>query len=367
MIPWASPLAQFQAHDTAIRAAVANVFESGVYVLGPQVEAFEDAFATYCGVTDAVGVGSGTEALVLALKALGIGPGDEVITVSHTALATAAAILAVGATPVLVDIDTATYLLDPAEVEAAVTAKSKAIVAVHLYGLANDMDAILAVARKSGLRVIEDCAQAAGGRFNGRRLGSLGDIGCFSFYPTKNLGAIGDGGMIVTSDRDLAIRIRRLRQYGWDQHRETREPGSNSRLDPIQAAILGVKLPFLDQDNERRRNIARFYGNRLSGLALTLPAVRNQADHVYHLYVVACDDRDALASHLSRAGVGTGIHYPVPVHLHGGYDKQVVTPKHGLSRTERVAKRILTLPLYPELTDAETETVVTSVRGYFGA
>ena len=234
-IPWASPAAQYRAHRKAIQTAIARVLDSGFFVLGEEVESFERAFAAYCGVGHGVGVASGTDALEIALRALGIGPGDEVITVSHTAVATAAAVLACGATPVLVDIDEAYYTIDASRIEAAITPRSKAILTVHLYGQAADMDAVLAIARSRKLSVIEDCAQSTGGRYGSRRLGSLGDLACFSFYPTKNLGAIGDGGMVVTADADLAARVRRLRQYGWDEARKTHEVGRNSRLDPMQA------------------------------------------------------------------------------------------------------------------------------------
>ena len=242
MIPVAAPIAQYRAHADAIRAAIARVLESGEYVLGGEVAAFERAFANYCGRGHAVGVGNGTDALILALKALGIGPGDEVITVSHTAVATVAAIVASGAVPVLIDVDEVSMTLDTARIGAAATSRTRAVVVVHLYGQAADLDAIMPVAKRHSLRVIEDCAQAAGGRYRGRSLGSIGDIGCFSFYPTKNLGALGDGGLVLSADADIAERVRRLRQYGWDEARETHEAGVNSRLDPLQAAILQAKV-----------------------------------------------------------------------------------------------------------------------------
>ena len=238
-------------------------------------------------------------------------------------------------------------------IEAAITPRCKAIVAVHLYGQAADMDAIGAIARRHGLKVIEDCAQSTGGHYRGRRLGSIGDAGTFSFYPTKNLGAIGDGGMVVTANAGLAARVRRLRQYGWDEQRVTHEAGLNSRLDPLQAAILGAKLPCLDDDNARRGAIAARYAEGLAGLPLTLPVARNECTHVYHLYVVACDDRDGLMKHLRDAGVGCGIHYPVPVHRQNGYAERVRLPAEGLPATERVVERIVSLPMYPELADAE--------------
>jgi dTDP-4-amino-4,6-dideoxygalactose transaminase len=366
MVPWASPAAQYHAHRKAIDAAIARVLDSGYFVLGEEVESFERAFAAYCGTVHGVGVASGTDALELALRALGIGPGDEVITVSHTAVATAAAVLACGATPVLIDIDEAHYTIDPLRIEAAVTPRTKAILPVHIYGQAADMDAILAIARSRKLRVVEDCAQATGGRYGSRRLGSLGDIGCFSFYPTKNLGAIGDGGMVVTSDADLAARVRRLRQYGWDEARKTHELGRNSRLDPMQAAILAAKLPHLDADNARRSAIAARYDRGLSGLPLTLPAALANAMHVYHLYVIRCDDRQRLMAHLKADQIGSAIHYAEPVHVQAGYAEKSVGPNSGLPVTSEIASRIVSLPMYPELTDAGVDRVMASIRRYFG-
>jgi dTDP-4-amino-4,6-dideoxygalactose transaminase len=362
VIALASPLAQYRAHEEDIRAAVARVLEGGNYILGPEVESFERAFAAYCETTHAIGVANGTDALRLALMALDIGADDEVITVSHTAVATAAAILATGATPVFVDIDPVYYCIDPARIEAAITPRTKAIIPVHLYGQSADMDAIRQIAQRHGLRIAEDCAQSAGAVYRGRRLGSIGDIGCFSFYPTKNLGAIGDGGMIVTSDVVLAGRVRRLRQYGWDDARVTHEMGLNSRLDPMQAAILGAKLPHLDSDNARRVAIARRYAQGLAGLPITVPAPRRDAAHVYHLYVSACDERDALIAHLAKHGVGCGIHYSAPVHQQKGYGERAVFPPGGLPITEQLVSRIVSLPMYPELTDTEVDVSVAAVR-----
>jgi dTDP-4-amino-4,6-dideoxygalactose transaminase len=363
-IPWAAPAAQYRAHQKAIQAAIARVLDNGHFVLGEEVEVFERAFAQYCGVAHGVGVASGTDALELATRALGVGPGDEVITVSHTAVATAAAVLACGATPVLVDIDQASYTLDPSKIEAAITPRTKAIVPVHLYGQAADMDAILALACAHRLRVIEDCAQCTGGRHGARRLGSLGDIACFSFYPTKNLGAIGDGGMVVTSDADLAARVRRLRQYGWDEARKTHEIGRNSRLDPMQAAILAAKLPHLDADNARRAEIAARYDRGLAGLPFIVPAVRPNATHVYHLYVVRCDDRTGLMAHLRADQIGSAVHYAEPVHVQKGYAEKCLLPKGGLPVTDAIVDKILSLPIYPELTDAEVGQVIASLRRY---
>ncbi len=365
MIPCANPHAQYLAHKDAIVEAVRRVLDGGHYVLGPAVEAFEKEFAQHTQVAHAIGLNSGTDALVLGLRALGVGPGDEVITVSHTALATVSAVVMTGATPVLVDVDPALYTLDPTKLAAAITPRTKAIIAVHLYGQLADIDAILAIAKARGIPVIEDCAQSTGARSKGRRAGSIGTLGCFSFYPTKNLGAIGDGGMLVTNDDAIAERVRRLRQYGWDARRATEAPGVNSRLDEIQAAILSVKLPSLDADNARRLAIAKRYGEGLAGLPVTLPAIRPETTHVFHLYVLECDDRDALKASLAKRDILAGIHYLAPAHRHGGYDALCVLPREGLPVTERLVGRILTLPMYPELTDAQVDEVIAGVRAHY--
>ena len=358
-------MAQYHAHQALIDNAINRVLDGGTYILGKEVESFECAFADFCGGGHAVGVGSGTDALMLTLKALGIGPGDEVITVAHTAIATVAAIIATGATPVLVDINEACLTLDPAAIEAAVTPRSKAVLAVHLYGQAADLDPILASARRYGLAVIEDCAQAAGGRYHKQRLGSIGDVGCFSFYPTKNLGAIGDGGIILTVEQKTAARARRLRQYGWDDARETCEPGINSRLDPLQAAILAAKLPYLEADNARRAEIARRYQLGFEGLPISTPKQRAGTQHVYHLYVVACAQRDDLMAYLSDRQIGSAVHYAVPAHRQRGYAERVILPPSGLPVTDRVCRQVLSLPLYPELSDADADRVIAIVRSFF--
>jgi dTDP-4-amino-4,6-dideoxygalactose transaminase len=364
-IPWACPLAQYRAHQAPIESAINRVLESGNYILGPEVESFELAFADYCGANHAVGLGSGTDALILALKALGIGPGDEVITVSHTAVATVAAILAVGVTPVLVDIDELYFTLDPTGLEAAVTPRSRAVIAVHLYGQAADLDPVVDFARRHRLAVIEDCAQACGGRYHGRQLGSIGDVSCFSFYPTKNLGAIGDAGVLVTQNPKIAERVRRLRQYGWDDARQTHEAGFNSRLDPLQAAILQAKLPHLDEDNSRRAAIARQYEDGFHGLPVATPKERIDTQHVYHLYTVTHAGRDSLMTHLADRQIGCAIHYRLPVHCQRGYAECVKLPVGGLPVTERICQQILSLPLYPELSDADVERVIAAVRAFF--
>jgi dTDP-4-amino-4,6-dideoxygalactose transaminase len=294
--------------------------------------------------------------LHVALLACGIGPGDEVITVSHTASATGQAILLVGAIPVFVDIDPTTYTMRPELIAEAITVRTKAILPVHLYGHSADMNPVLQVSRRHGLRVIEDCAQAHGANYYGERVGSLSDIGCFSFYPTKNLGAIGDGGMIVTNDGELADKVRLLREYGWRRRYVSDEMGVNSRLDEVQAAVLRVKLRNLDAWNAARRELASRYNAVLSGTALEVPEEASWADHVYHLYVVRSSYRDQLQAHLASGGVSTGIHYPVPLHLQPAF-KQFSQGPGSLPETEAAAVSILDLPMYPELPIQAVDTI----------
>jgi dTDP-4-amino-4,6-dideoxygalactose transaminase len=365
VIPLASPLAQYRAHAPAIDAALRRVAASGHYVLGPEVSAFEQAFAAYCGVPHAVGAGSGTDALTLALGAFGIGAGDEVITVAHTALATVAAIVDAGATPVLIDVDRRSRTMDAARLEAAITPRTKAVIPVHLYGQPAAMDDIVAIARRRDLKIIEDCAQAVGARYRGARVGGIGDAGCFSFYPTKNLGALGDGGMVVTADADVAARLRRGRQYGWDEQRRAGQTGVNSRLDPIQAAILAAKLPSLDADNARRRAIAAHYGKGLAGLPLTAPSARAEDEPVFHLYVIECASPPVLMKHLDERGIGAAVHYPIPAHRQSGYAPHVVVPRDGLPVTEHLAGHVLSLPIYPELADGDVDRVIAAMRAFF--
>lgn len=359
---------QYLAIQQEIDAATLRVLDSGWYILGREVAAFEEEFAAYLsrgqsihGATvGCVGVNSGTDALHLALRALEIGPGDEVITVAHSAVATAAAVSLAGATPIFVDIDPATYTLDPARLAAAITPRTKAVIPVHIYGHPAQMDAILAVARQAGLRVIEDCAQAHGARYAGQPVGTLGDLGCFSFYPTKNLGALGDGGAVVSRDPDLAQRVRSLREYGWTPQARyvSQVQGMNSRLDELQAAILRAKLPHLDGWNAARRGLAQHYAGLLPpGLA---PAVRPWAHHVYHLYVVAVPQRDALRAALQAHGIGTAIHYPMPIHLQPAY-RDAGGDIARLPVTEQAAAEILSLPMYPHLTPAQVEQVAATL------
>lgn len=362
MILCANPRAQYVAHREEIDGAIRRVLENGRYVLGEEVRLFEKEFAAWLGVPHAVGVGSGTEALHLALAACDIGRGDEVITASHTAVATASAILLTGATPVFADIHPSSCTLDPGQVERCLTARTRAIIPVHLYGRSADLDPTLRLARSRGLRVIEDCAQAHGASYRGQRLGSLGDAGCFSFYPTKNLGALGDGGAVVSKDRALAERIRLLREYGWKDRYVSAIHGWNSRLDEIQAAVLRAKLPHLDADNARRRVLAGLYAEGLPADRLDLPGDAPEGGRAWHLYVVRCRERDRLQSFLQEQGVGSLVHYPVPIHLQPAY-RGASSP--ALPETERAAKEVLSLPMYPELTEAEVRAVIAAVRNFY--
>ena len=300
MILCANPRLQYLAHKGEIDAALMRVLQRGCYILGEEVKALESEFAGYIGVEYGIGVSSGTEGLHLALKACEIGFGDEVITVSHTAVATVAAIEQAGATPVLVDIEPDFFTIDPQKIEAAITPKTKAIIPVHLYGQAADLDPILKIARTYELRVIEDCSQAHGATYKGKRVGSYGDMACFSFYPTKNLGAFGDGGMVVTNQAEFAQRLGLLREYGWAERYVSHFPGVNSRMDEVQAAILRIKLHYLDQDNAARACIASMYSTKLICSDMVLPTCRQETNHVYHLYVVRTQRRDALKEHLKK-------------------------------------------------------------------
>jgi len=366
-IPQCDPRANYQAHRQAVAAAIARVLESGRYILGPEVAAFEEEFAAYLGVRHAVGVASGTDALALSLRALGVGPGDAVLTVSHTAVATVAAIGICGAQPVFVDIDPVSFTLDPGRLEEAIRGagdkRLKAIVAVHLYGHPADMEAILDIARRNGLPVVEDCAQAHGAALEGKKVGGFGALAAFSFYPTKNLGAIGDGGMVVTSDKELAQRVRELREYGWRERYVSEIPGTNSRLDELQAAILRAKLPALESDNAARQRLAQIYDRLLTDAEVETPRVRPGVLHAYHQYVIRAARRDELQRHLVAKRIATLIHYPVPVHLQPAYRGEAVQPG-GLPQTERAVTRILSLPLFPELAAADVEAVAREILDF---
>jgi len=366
-IPQNSPLANYLAHSNEIDSALRRCLKSGSYILGPEVDSFEKEFAAYLGIGQAVGVASGTDALYLALRACDVGPGDAVLSVSHTAVATTAAIMLCAATPVFVDIDPTTFTIDVGRLEETIMkyrGRLKAIVPVHLYGHPAHMTDIMHVSARYNLRVVEDCAQAHGATWEDRKTGTFGDIAAFSFYPTKNLGALGDGGAVVTGDRELAERVRRLREYGWEERYISKSVGINSRLDEIQAAILRVKLRHLDEDNSRRISRARLYTEALTDEErITLPKTANEATHVFHQYVIRVAERDSLRNYLRDRGTGTLVHYPVPVHQQPAYAGRfkLYGPLH---ETEAAAHEILSLPLFPEMTENQLETVVHQLRAW---
>ncbi len=347
-----------------IDAAVQRVLRSGWFILGQAVESFEKAFATYLGVPYCVGCASGTEAIALALMAADVGPGDEVITVAHTAVPTISAISMVGARPVFVDIRPDTCLMDVRLVQAAITSRTRAILPVHLYGQCVDMDPLLALANRYAIPVIEDCAQAHGATYQDRKAGCMGLMAAFSFYPSKNLGCYGDGGAVVTSDPALRDKLQRLRNYGQRQRYYHDSIGINSRLDEIQAAILAVKLPHLEVWNRRRRQIADVYAAGLAGLPVELPVEASQGMHVYHLYVIQSPERDQLQSFLAERDIQSLIHYPVPVHLQLAY-AHLDYAAGSLPVTEHIAATILSLPIYPQLRDAEVRSVVQAIEEFY--
>ena len=347
-IPFLDLGASYRELKPEIDAAVARVLESGWYILGPEVEAFETEWAAYCEAKHAVGLANGLDALILALRALDVGPGDEVIVPSNTYIATWLAVSAVGATPVPVEPDPATHNINPTRIATAITPRTKVLLPVHLYGQPADMDPILTLARQHGIAVVEDAAQAHGARYKGKRIGAHGDIVCWSFYPGKNLGALGDGGAITTNRADLADKIQVLRNYGSRVKYVNEVQGANSRLDPIQAAVLRVKLEYLDDWNNRRRTIADLYTKGLADRGLILPHVPDWADPVWHLYVVRSAKRDALQKHLGAAGVGTLIHYPIPPHMQEAYaGLGLAADAFPLAR--QMADEVLSLPIGPQL------------------
>ena len=342
-------------------AAILRVAESGWYIGGPEVESFEDEYAAYCGARHCVGVGNGLDALHLALTALGIGAGDEVIVASNSYIATLLAISMAGATPVLVEPDPSTHNLDPSRIEAAITERTNALLPTHLYGQPADLDPMLEIARRHDLRIVEDAAQAHGARYKGRRIGSHGDVVAWSFYPSKNLGAMGDAGAVTTNDPDVAARIRKLGNYGSAKRYVNEVKGVNSRLDPIQAAVLRVKLSRLDEWNDRRRAIASSYGAAFAGCGFDAPFVPNWADPVWHLYVVQSPDRQALQTRLDGK-VQTQVHYPVPPHLQEAYS-ELRLDRGSFPIAERLANQVLSLPIGPHLEAAEVDLVIRAVKG----
>lgn len=360
-VPLVDLQAQYRSIKADIDAAVERVLDSGQCALGPAVSSFERAFAAYCGAAEAVGVNSGTSALHLALLAAGVSPGDEVITVPFTFVATVAAIECAGAKPVFVDVDDTYCTMDPARLEAAVTPRTRAIVPVHLYGQPADMDPILEIAGRRGIAVVEDACQAHGADYRGRRCGSMGTLGCFSFYPTKNLGACGEGGAVVTSDPGLAARVRLLRSWG-EQTRYTHAVrGFNYRMDGLQGAVLEVKLRHLERWTEARRAHAASYARCLSDTAVAVPRARDGVRHVFHVYAVRAARRDALQARLADAGVQTAVHYPVPVHLQPAY-RDLGYRRGDFPVAERLAAEVLSLPMFPELTERQIEIVADVIR-----
>ncbi len=357
-VPYLDLRRQTEELRDALDAACRRVLDSGVFLGGSEVAAFEEEFADWCGAREVVAVGSGTDALEFALRAVGVEEGDEVVTAASTCVPTLAAIVAAGATPVLADIDPVTYTLDLESAREACGPRTRALVPVHLYGQCADLGGLLELARDRGLAVVDDAAQAHGAELDGRRVGGLCDATAFSFYPTKNLGALGDGGAVATGDAEVAARVRRLRSYGEVERYRSSEYGRNSRLDALQAAILRVKLPWLERWNQRRRELALRYGRLLVEAPLTLPAESPGTRHARHLYVIRLRDREQLGAALSERGIETAVHYPLALHEHPAY---TALSRPGLERSEHHARQVLSLPLYPQLEDAEVDRVCAAV------
>lgn len=365
MIPLVDLTAQYHSIKKEIDSAVLSTLESGHFILGPQVTKFEESVASYLGMKYAIGLASGTDALVLALRALNIGAGDEVIVPAYTFFATAGAVMSVGAKPVFVDVDPQSYQIDVNKIREAITSKTKVIIPVHLYGHPAEMNPILEIARENNLKVIEDNAQGLGAEYLGRKTGSFGEIGCLSFFPTKNLGASGDAGMVVTNDEALAERMRMLRTHGWKKKYYSEEVGYNSRLDALQAAILQAKLPHLDSWNAKRRELSKRYNEHLAPLGAVTPVEREWAKHVYHLYIIRSAKRDALQAFLKGKGIASEVYYPLPPHL------SVPCRKFGYKEgdfphAELAARETLALPMYPELTLSQQDQVIAAVSEFTG-
>lgn len=365
VIPVVCPKASFDKYRDIINSRIDKVLNSGWYILGEEVKIFEERFANYCNTNYCVGVSNGTEALALALKAVGVCSGDEVITVSHTSVATVAAIEMIGAIPVFVDIEEYTFTIDPNKIESVVSPKTKAIIPVHLYGQPCKIEAVCAIASRLNLKVVEDCCQAHGASYNGRRVGSFGDAGAFSFYPTKNLGALGDAGAVVTKNQEVFKQLISLRQYGWQEKQNSLFPGWNSRMDEIQAAVLNAKLTYLSEDNGKRRNIVYKYSKFLDPKKLLPQKVDILSEPVWHLCVVRdiCNSRSKLIDFLKSCNIGVAIHYPIPVHLQSGYLNRI-KGSDNLVNTEKICNQILTLPLYPEMSDDKINCICEALNSW---
>jgi dTDP-4-amino-4,6-dideoxygalactose transaminase len=363
-IPVANPLENYNRHRESITSAFQKVLDGGRYILGEEVSNFEAEFADFHGAGYCVGVANGTEAISLALISCGVGRGDEVITVSHTAVATVAAIELIGAEPVFVDIDPITRCIDHTLIHNQITQRTRAIIPVHMYGQPAPVVEICETAKRHNLYVVEDCAQACGAQISGKMVGTFGDAAAFSFYPTKNLGAVGDGGAVVTSNPEIADHVRWLREYGWKDRFLSKVPGMNSRLDEIQAAVLRVKLPFLLRENAIRRDIAEKYKNIIKNVNMTSPCDISGTVHAMHLYVVECEKRNSLQKFLNEKNIGTALHYPQPVHQQEAYMKRIRGAEH-LPVTESLYGRILSLPMYPELSDNDVERICLALGEWY--
>lgn len=367
MISFGNPYSSYKAYKSEIDQAIQRVINSGSYILGKEVEAFEQEFASFNNENfHAIGVANGTDAIALCLRSLGLGFGDEVITPSHTAVATVAGIEQAGCSPVFADIDPVSRCMAPKSVIQRINSKTRAIMPVHIYGQPADMPKLLEIAQDKNLEIIEDCSQAHGAEINGSKVGTFGILAAFSCYPTKNLGGTGDGGVILSETLELAEQIKSLRQYGWNNQRESVKPGFNSRLDEMQAAILRVKLKHLSEDNRKRREIADRYDEAFSSLPVTLPHRPQNQLHAMHLYVIECDQRDELLKYLRSNQVGASLHYPLAVHQHVAYSERIRGGDY-LPVTENFYQKNLTLPMFPELSDEAVDKIISSVRTWFSS
>lgn len=362
-VPFVSFLPMERELDQQLRDAFTSVFERSWYIEGVEDQKFEEAFADFCGIKHCIGCGNGLDALMLALKALGVGPGDEVIVPSNTYIATALAVTYVGATPVFVEPDIRTFNIDPSRIEEKITSATKALMPVHLYGQSCDMDPIMEIARKYGLYVVEDCAQAHGATYKGKKIGTFGDAAGFSFYPGKNLGALGDAGAMVTNDDTLAQKLRALGNYGSDYKYHHIYQGNNSRLDEMQAAFLSVKLPHLDRMNQERRRIAQRYLDGITNPAVTLPYVNPDTEPVWHIFAICTERRDELEAYLNERGIGTNKHYPIPMHLQGCYSNLNI-PEGALPLAEQISRTELSLPMYYGMTEEQIQYVIDQINDF---